>query len=71
MRRPVPKVTVQGDPNCIHEEYIDDSNVGVCRKCGRTKDYNFGAATEQNFTLRDESPKFVPYRDSLHGVSPW
>lgn len=35
-----PRVIKAGkDSDCIHDEYIDTSMIGTCRKCGRVRKY--------------------------------
>ena len=28
------------NPNCVHNEFIDVNNRGVCKHCGQVKDYS-------------------------------
>lgn len=37
----IPRIIRKGnDPDCVHHEHIDTSNIGRCWKCGRVADYN-------------------------------
>jgi len=33
------RILVVGDPDCVHDSFVDAFNVGTCKKCGQVKDY--------------------------------
>ena len=51
IRAEKPKIIQAGDSACCHFEKIGADGIGTCQKCGRAKQYNFGAYSEQNFTI--------------------
>jgi len=50
------QVLYPGDPKCQHYENISRDGLGICKFCGRKKQYPNNAISDQTFTAQSFSP---------------